>query len=300
MKINGYRHWAAALVSVVVHLLILLALYFLYLERVHLLPKMTEIEIVPMELLSEVDEESNSSSSSGVEGTKSVGKAKTQPMKASESIEASPKITKQQSKSITAKPAPPVVHTQNYQESPIATEETKKRKEVELQAEVERQKKRKEEDDRLAAEKLRKEEEARRAEALRRANTKVSSAFASNSFSGNGNADVSASESVGRGNDVGSSVGAGSHTLSGRSIISNGGRLTMPTVKKAIRGRVNVRIIVDETGKVISAEVSPAGTNIADAGARAAAIAAARQTVFNAQHGSTAQKGIITYNFEIQ
>lgn len=303
MKIKGDRHWVALLVALLVHLGIVLMLYHLYLERVRPLPEVTEIEIIPMEAHAEGQGAGDVSDPGSAEGEKPLPReqreAKPLPEKQPAPV-SPPRAEKPEPKVVPAKPSVPVAQTQTHEESIRAAEATKKRKEAERLAEAERRKQYEAEQARLAAERERREEEARQAEASRRANAKVASAFASKGSGGGGSADASGDERGGKEGGTGASVGAGSHSLAGRSIVSNGGRLSMPTIKKAIRGRINVRIVVDDAGKVTQAEVSLSGTNIADAAARSAAIAAARQTVFNPQPGAPEQKGIITYNFEIQ
>lgn len=301
MKLHQHRHTVAALVAILAHLLVLLVLYYRFLERAAETPQLTEVEILPIDVLK--------SEAQGTSEVSALGSA-VEEKPAPKDLVSSEPITKPQPRS-TASPKPnskaaPVskastINTQQHEES-LRIAEAKRRKEAEIQAELNRQKKQQEEEAaRLAAEEKRKQEERERqkAEAERKANAKIASAFGAASKS-SGAAQSTGQENAGKQGGTGAAVGAGSHSLAGRSIVSNGGRLTMPSVKKAIRGRINVRIVVDETGSVTSAEVSLSGTNITDSGARSAAITAARQTEFNAQPGSGAQKGIITYNFEIQ
>lgn len=302
MKLERYKHTTAALVTLLGHLFLLLLLYLLYLERVRPLPQVTKVEIVPMEMLPVGEGSAEISDPGSTEGREpSLAQEQTVPAPLpsnrvstpSKALDASSKLMKP----APSKPLPIATRTQSYEES-IRANEVRRQREAEAQAEQVSLQKQKEEEARLAAEQQRKaEEEQRQAEAARRANAKMALAFDTNA---RGVANATGSEQGGRSMETSSSVGAGSHSLAGRNIVSNGGRLTIPTIKKAIRGRINVRIIVDELGKVISAEVSLPGTNIADAGARTAAIAAARQTEFNPQPNAGVQRGIITYNFEIQ
>lgn len=310
MKLEQYKHTTAALVTLLGHLLLLLLLYLLYIERVRPLPQVTEVEIIPIEMLLAGEGSAEVSDPGSAEGSEpSLPKEQIVPAPLpanrvplstpSKAVEVPSKPKKPTALPQPSKALPMATRTQSHEESIIASE-VKRQREAEAQVEQVRLQKQKEEEEeaRLAAEQQRKAaEEQRQAEAARRANAKMASAFGTNA---RGVANATGSEQGGTSMGTGSSVGSGSHSLAGRSIISNGGRLSMPTIKKAIRGRINVRIIVDESGKVTSAEVSLAGTNIADAGVRTAAISAARQTEFNPQPGAGVQRGIITYNFEIQ
>lgn len=303
MKLERYKHTTAALVTLLGHLLLLLLLYLLYIERMRPLPQVTKVEIIPMEMLPVGEGSAEISDPGSTEGREpSLAQEQTVPAPLpsnrvstpSKALDASSKLMKP----APSKSLPIATRTQSHEEN-IRADEVRRQREAEAQAEQVRLQKQKEEMARLAAEQQRKaEEEQRQAEAARRANAKMASAFGANA--GGGSANATGAEQGGASMGTESSVGAGSHSLAGRNIVSNGGRLTIPTIKKAIRGRINVRIIVDELGKVISAEVSLPGTNIADAGARTAAIAAARQTEFNPQPNAGVQRGIITYNFEIQ
>lgn len=95
-------------------------------------------------------------------------------------------------------------------------------------------------------------------------------------------------------------VAGGSFSLSGRSIISNGGNLTAPKANKAIEGKLVIAIEVNSAGTVTSATVSPRGSNIADPAIRAEAIRAARATSFNPQEGAATQRGTITYIYVLK
>lgn len=138
-------------------------------------------------------------------------------------------------------------------------------------------------------------EEARRAERSREAGSRVSSAFGAGRSTGRDR-----ETATGQGNQGSTSGSSGSYSLSGRNIVSNGGRLNTPQTTLAVRGRINVRITVDAAGRVVEAYVDPKGTNIAEARVRSAAVSAALSTRFNAQEGAGEQRGIITYDFDIE
>lgn len=143
--------------------------------------------------------------------------------------------------------------------------------------------------------------EADRLQAEREAQRKAVGSSVANAFG------AGRTSSAGRGNATGSGnqgnpqgLAGGSFDLAGRTIVSNGGQLIPPTAQRAIRGRVNVRIVVNSAGLITDARIAPKGTTIADESIRSAALRAARATRFNAQEGAEEQWGIITYNFDIQ
>lgn len=296
MNLNKHRRQVAVAVTLLVHSLIALGLYYIYMEQSQRLPQLTELEVVPLELSAVEglsDGGGQTAASTGVSMPEPQGEVAlptTQPRTPIAPVQ-SPSKPSASNKLKEAKAQAADIQTQMYEESLRQSEAKRRAQELERQkAEAERQR----------AEAERQEQEAKKkAEAARRAEARVASAFGAVSEATNSGANLGVSESA-TPHGVGKAVGAGSHSLAGRSITSNGGRLTTPTVRKAVRGRINVRIVVDASGRVISAEVTPTGTNIVDAAVRAAAVSAARQTEFNAQPEAMPQKGVITYNFEIQ
>lgn len=140
-------------------------------------------------------------------------------------------------------------------------------------------------------------EEARRKAQQAQAGNSVANAFGKGQ--GQGTSHGNASSGAGnQGNPQG--VSGGSFSLSGRTIISNGGRLMPPSANRAIRGTIVVRIVVNARGQVTEANVSPRGTTITDEAIRASALQAARKTAFNPQPDAPEQSGTITYNYDIQ
>lgn len=289
MNLNKHRRQVAVAVTLLVHSLIALGLYYIYMEQSQRLPQLTELEVVPLELSAVEglsDGGGQTAASTGVsmpEPQREVALPTTQPRTPIAPVQ-SPSKPSASNKLKEAKAQAADIQTQMHEESLRQSEAKRRAQELERQkAEAERQE----------------QEAKKKAEATRRAEARVASAFGAASEATNSGANLGVSESA-KPHGVGKAVGAGSHSLAGRSITSNGGRLTTPTVRKAVRGRINVRIVVDASGRVISAEVTPTGTNIVDAAVRAAAVSAARQTEFNAQPEAMPQKGVITYNFEIQ
>ena len=152
------------------------------------------------------------------------------------------------------------------------------------------------------------EEEARRkqeAEAKRRRdaiNKSVSAAFGT---AGKGSGD--AQEGDGRLGSPDGNVdqgglntgvgGYGSFNLSGRSLGKGG--LPRPSYTVQTEGRIVIRIVVDPSGKVISASIAP-GTNIGDYSMRESAMRAARSARFNAINDINNQTGTITYTYRLR
>lgn len=151
--------------------------------------------------------------------------------------------------------------------------------------------------DRLAkaqADAARKAAEARAAEG-KRIGQSVAGAFGKQA----GQAGSQGTAASGRGNQGDPNGSPSSYALAGRKIVSNGGALIAPVVRRAVEGTVRVRIVVDDSGQVLRATIS-SGTDIADPAIRQAALDAARKTRFNAVAGSDDQEGTITYHFKIR
>lgn len=148
------------------------------------------------------------------------------------------------------------------------------------------------------AEKLRREQEeekVRQEQIRQEINSKIAGAF--NGKSTNQNQGTGSKPAGNQGVPGGS---GNSYSLEGRTIVTNGGILTRPRVTQEIRGRIRVRITVNNQGHVTEAWIEPQGTQISDSGMRNAALSAAKATRFNAIPGGNDQRGIITYHFEIQ
>lgn len=291
MTINKHGHTIALFITLLLHSLLLIALCHLYIERSNHKPLLTEVMVMPSELKKIESNKTGVSELKDSQERELVNKGEVIPLKQTQTITPSKSIptkldskpkAKSKSNKPIATPPQPSLHTQSHEKSLPVAEVKQQTKDALLQQEVER--------------KNAEEQVKKKIEAEQRATAQVADAF--------GLATKTAAQKSGNvtglGTDTGKAVGSSSHTLAGRSISSNGGVLTSPNIQKAVRGKINVRIVVDATGKVISAEVTPSGTNIADAEVRASALAAARKTEFNPQPGATPQKGIITYSFEIQ
>lgn len=161
-------------------------------------------------------------------------------------------------------------------------------------------KKKKQEEERLQREEMRKRKEREEQEKRERIRKQVGSNVAG-AFNGSNNATGNqGTGSVPNGNQGAPGGSGDSYSLDGRTIVTNGGYPTRPTGVKAIRGKIRVRIIVNNRGQVTDAWVEPQGTQISDAQMRSAAVNAAKATRFNAIPGGNDQRGIITYVFDVQ
>lgn len=87
-----------------------------------------------------------------------------------------------------------------------------------------------------------------------------------------------------------------SWSLDGRTIR---GAMATPTYSDQEEGTIVVRIMVNENGDVINAEITP-GTDITSKRLHNAALAAAKKTKFNAIPTKKNQTGTITYKFELR
>lgn len=294
-------------IAIGLHLVFIALLYWLKLEGRMPLPKQTELVLIDLGLVkqSSGEQEPMGQEASGAPEAPipmEPAPKPVQPAPRPTPSPAKPKPTTRVNKPTPAKP----IQTQQHEES-LRVAETRRRAEqanreaeaeVQRRAEVQRQideARRAEEE----AERQRKAEQAeaqRRAEQARQAGSRVSNAFGVGRNTGQNQG----STASGAGNQGHPSGSSGSFSLIGRTIVSNGGRLNTPRTARAIRGRINVRITVDASGRVTEAHVDPRGTNIAEPAIRSAAVAAAKSTRFNTQEGAEEQRGIITYDFEIE
>ena len=87
-----------------------------------------------------------------------------------------------------------------------------------------------------------------------------------------------------------------SWSLDGRTIH---GELAKPTYGEQEEGTIVLRILVNENGDVINADIAP-GTDITSKHLHNSAIAAAKKTKFNAIPTKKNQSGTITYKFELR
>lgn len=192
---------------------------------------------------------------------------------------------------------PSATAPQTAPREPLATQKTEPSINA---AELEKKKKKKEEDIKKRQEEERKKKEAQEAERKKKIEAQVG-----NNVAGAFNGSKAKTSNQGTGNTAqgnqGNPNGSGdSYSLTGRTIISNGGMLTRPNDVKPIRGRIKVRIIVNSSGKVTDAWIEPNGTQISDATMRASSVAAAKATRFNAVSAGNDQRGIITYYFDVK
>lgn len=178
-----------------------------------------------------------------------------------------------------------ITQNNSNQISAAELEAAKRKKEEERQRVLEEERKRKE-----------REEQEKRERIRREVGSNVAGAF-------NGQKTNSGNQGTGmeaKGNQGVPGGSGDSYSLDGRTIITNGGYPTRPNNVKAIRGKIRVRIVVNNLGQVTDAWVEPQGTQISDPDMRNAAVKAAKATRFNKIPGGTDQRGIITYLFDVQ
>lgn len=291
-------------VAIGLHLAFIALLYWLKLEGRMPLPKQTELVLVDLGTVEQASGEQEPM------GQEIQGEPEPTVVPAPKPAQPAPTPTPAPSKpkpARTNKPTPAKpIQTQQHEESLRVAElkrkaeeanriaEAEARRRAEIQRQIDEAKRAEEE-----AERQRKAEQAeaqRKAEQARQAGSRVSNAFGAGRNTGQSQGTASS----GTGNQGQPSGSSGSFSLVGRTIVSNGGRLNTPRTARAVRGRINVRITVDASGRVTEAHVDPRGTNIAEPTVRSAAVAAAKSTRFNAQEGAVEQRGIITYDFEIE
>ncbi len=284
------RYIIAVGISILTHALFLLLLYLINLQRDTEVRSREEVVLID---LGNVDEASGDEEPEGLkqEGNEVAEQPQPEPQvveRQSPQPKVLPKVSTPQLKQkpiVSPIPAQPI-QTQRHEESLRMQEEQKKQalKAAEARRAAEEEARRQAE-----AERLRKEQEEKK----RLVGNSVAGAFGAgkgkNTSHGNG------SGTGNQGNPSGA-VG-GSFSLSGRTIISNGGVPAMPRTNKAIEGKLVIAIEVNSAGVVTSASVRPAGSDIADPAVRAEAIRAAKQTKFNAQEGAGEQRGVIIYKY---
>ena len=78
------------------------------------------------------------------------------------------------------------------------------------------------------------------------------------------------------------------------------GGLVTPVYNKQAEGKVVVNVVVDPSGKVVSASINAKLSNTTNQGLRNAALSAARQTKFNEIEGIDNESGTITYIFRLK
>lgn len=217
-------------------------------------------------------------------------------------------------------PSQPDLQTQDIEESlemKEAREKAEREKELERQRQEELRKQQEElrkqqeaEAKRIAEEKRKAEEAKKKAqeEAAKKAASAGLNAFGSG---GKGTSTTAKGEGVtggtgNQGNPLGSAestnrngggTGNGhSYNLNGRSIK---GTLPNPSYVKNEEGIIVVTIEVNAAGTVISARAGAAGTTISDASMRRDAEQAALKAKFNGISGNTVQTGTITYRYKL-
>lgn len=177
----------------------------------------------------------------------------------------------------------------------IALEKQRKEEDKKKKAEEqERIRKQKEEQARLEAERLAKEkalaeQRAKEQAAIEKANQLGGLFGQAGNNSGSNGSEASSSD---KGNPVGKgSSGGNSWSLSGRSLLGNIGKPTLPPGKQS--GKVVVEIRVNANGKVVSAKQAP-GTTISETETIRACINKAYSVIFS--KGDSDSMGSITFN----
>lgn len=158
----------------------------------------------------------------------------------------------------------------------------------------------------LEAERKAQEAERKRREAeelARVANSRIAGAFGKGStMTGRGEvADGKGNQGLPQGNEregvVSGTGGYGTFDLNGRQLGSGG--LPRPSYNAQEEGRVVVTITVNPEGRVIQTSINHR-TNTANASLRRAALEAARRAVFNKVSTVNNQEGTITYYFKLK
>lgn len=278
MKSVNQRRLTAGLVTLLLHIIFLGVLYYLRLERKEREQRREEVVLIDL---------GNVAQAGGVEepeGLAEEGSQEPTPPQTSSQPQPIPPTPQPEPKPIPQpKPTVQPTRTQTHQESLRIKEAAQAEAKLKAQRE---------------AEARRRAEEQAQAEAEKR--SQVGSSVANAFGAGKGKA-TNQGNAAGTGNQGEiNGVANGSFSLSGRSIISNGGQLATPKTNKGIEGKVVISIEVNAQGQVTQASVSPRGTNIADPSIRAEAIRAARSTAFNAQEGADTQRGTITYIYVLR
>ncbi|MDR1524897.1 MAG: TonB family protein [Tannerella sp.] len=185
------------------------------------------------------------------------------------------------------------------EENRVADEKARReREEAERRRQEENDRKRREEEERKRQEELRKQQEAissrvsnafgqASSQQSRQKDTGDAPAGAGNQGSPFGNSDTGAKQGTG---------GFGTFNLDGR-YIGQGG-LPRPTDRGQEEGKIVINITVDPNGNVILAEIGK-GTNIDNALMRNSALEAAKRAKFNKIKGTNNQNGTITYIYKL-
>lgn len=262
MNLFDKRSLVALSVAIVMHLALLLFLYLIQLYKVNATPAREQIILVDI-----------GDASSAFGGEEPQGMRIEEQEEEQKAVKKRPILSQPTS---TVKPEQIPYTPQTHEES------------LEIRA-----KKALEEKKQKEAEEKRIQEEA---EKKRQVGNSIAKAFGAGKGENTNHGNQSGSGNQG----ISSGVPNGSFDLSGRSVISNGGALTSPQVRKAIEGKIVVVIEVNYRGEVTKAFISPRGTNIADPETRSYALQAARSTLFNPQEGLESQRGTITYLYVLR
>lgn len=203
--------------------------------------------------------------------------------------------------------------TQNVEKSMEVKKQKKAEKREERKVETKQPDKKKvkkpairQEDTKALEEQKRKEAERAaekaRIEAQKRVSSKVAGAFGKGSSISNGDTEGEGMQGVPTGNaSTGKKSGIGGYgtfDLGGRSLGPGG--LPRPAYNVQEEGKVVVAIIVNPSGAVVGANISPRGTTTTNASLRSSALSAAKKARFNQVSGVDNQTGTITYYFKLR
>lgn len=211
--------------------------------------------------------------------------------------------------------APEAYQTQDIEESvamPKADEEKKKEEAKKKEADAQRKKKQAEEAERKRREAEKRAQIEKENKQKAEIGNRLKNVFGqggnggigndnSSTGKGDGTSTGSQGKSTGDPNNAPSQGHAktgsnNSWSLDGRSIR---GTMATPTYTDQEEGTIVVRIMVNENGDVINADIAP-GTDITSKRLHNAALAAAKKTKFNAIPTKKNQSGTITYKFELR
>lgn len=284
---TNQRRLLALIIALVLHVVLAGLLWWLRIRSERTRPQPTELVLLDIGNVDMAQGDAEPMGGSSIDPTpEPTSRPQTTPVEPRPAVRPQP----------TTKPAPSAQPptTQPNHETLRLNNEAEAKRQAEAQARKEAQARAKAEAESRARVEA---EEAKRKAQQAQAGNSVANAFGK----GQGQATSHGNSSSGTGNQGNpKGVTGGSFNLSGRTIISNGGRLMSPGASRAIRGTIVVRITVDARGQVTEANVSPRGTTITDEAIRASALQAARKTAFNPQPDAPEQSGTITYNYDIQ
>lgn len=204
---------------------------------------------------------------------------------------------------VASTPSPNELMTQEDEQTLALRKQRDAEEKARQKAEAERLQREKAEAERLEAERVAREkrlaeQRAKEQAQTDKANQLVGALFGQNGSDEGANGDPGTSASSGtKGNPVGhGSSGGNDWSLKGRNLK---GSLPRPSNDFKQEGKVVVNIIVDASGKVVSAKVGN-GTTVSDETTRQLAVKAAMKAEFDMVDRPDKAFGTITYNFKFR